>query len=1367
MFSVEDLLISHGYKLSKNSSTSYENRNDGYQPEITENRTSRGTLNGFEIDSGACIYNKKPLAKGNLSSSEGSHWSQGRHAGPGYHPDLQGLSTSHTSEGRFYDRHLLAWSSGPKTDKDLAYWRRRGQDFSMFLGYTDKGDSEMKGLAPPHEVYRHAKESQLEVGAGTESVTRSGLQETWKVPGDYKWQSLRTESWKQPKKLGRQMSDGDREKLLQDLYSLSLGDNVLSSHNKGKSQSLPRVLSPETLKCVEIPSLVNNHHFLSGTKALSGPQNRLPLEFTKSRETGSHLLPLAKPKYGRPLKPPSYELHRQMRAPVETSGFQDHQQIDEPISYLAKGNEPKQDIYIPDSGLEPPVYIPPPSYKSPPQPSVNQHSLNEVPNYDLCFDNGQQHSVERTLSSHRPSANTLETGGEHCKDDHLLHGKRSHSRHTDDYLNSIQYIPFDDPRIRHIKIAHPESRQNNTKHTDNTCRTNPTALQERTIELQYNSAFLDPSNLLNTVKGERTPDSTTLYNRWLAASNGDQENWALPDQRDSGDTDNHSPENETNQEYTKGNFSVRNPHMDSTCETVTRVKKFEPGTGMQSKKSSKKKMNETIFCLVSIPVKSESNLPDTDRNNNLTQSPDKKNEFDNNGALQEQSLLSMSSTDLELQALTGSMTNKTELQKQELWKPEEFKQMNDLRFTQPRKHRELKYSGSWPGDQYKDQQTQTCFTEDPKNSQFFHGMKPGESNNKLMAPKFLTCAASLVGSEEAGLFPDDRKCRQNTYNMKGQMNLSPSSNSAFSRTATSVIQAHSPKASQSQAYGSYTAMPTQEKETGTIPRGDVVKGEASAPCKSKELFGQFLLKPVGRRPWDAISELESFNKELQEQEESTSSEDGAESEGTKQDCVPTKIGTSRTDESTQELGPCKQLKTVVPEVPIFKQGRVKSKSESWSTELKSDDPHICVGSHSSLNAKESSSLIKPADGSVITETRKQEAKNRTNKQGASSGPVNRVLSSSPSNANQSNPFNHADLKETKEDRNYIANILDFVKRNKSATPRSDKPLERGSIVRLSLTNRNQGHSEPDLRSVGLDIDPEPGANNSDFFSNANAMEIPQNESLQARAARILGIEVAVESLIPGDRTGLHQYTNLANRGQDPEFPVGRTVRDKVETKDSSYEGRRKCGWTESSLFVGEEDFPFWTGEYQSSDQEARSKTLVTERGFEQRAGLNRQDEDPDLPCKSVTHQLAERNVIIPSSEKKVRSTSKVIETLQGKLASPPSRTVMDRLVRMKEIDSVSRMRRLSIKSADSGEEVDEEKPSRVQEERGSYAPLSSAVSKRIISLDENGHVTTIGKKKADRDFCLGKAQKRTSTPPVVSSKEVIFLFTYCHILQLL
>uniref|UniRef100_A0A8D0HPL9 Junctional cadherin 5 associated n=1 Tax=Sphenodon punctatus TaxID=8508 RepID=A0A8D0HPL9_SPHPU len=1340
MFSVEDLLISHGYKLSKNPPAPYDNRCDGYQHELTENRPGHTTLNGFETDSGAYVYKKKPLAKGYLSDNEGSHGIQRKQTGHTYLRDLQGSDSSHISEVGFCDRPPLAWSSRPKTDKDLAYWRRRGQDFSVLLGYANKRDSELKGMATLHPAYRPGKESQQEVGAGTENVGRSSLQESWKMPGDYKWQSLKTGSWKQPKMLGRQMSDGDREKLLQDLYSLTLGEDALSSHNKGKSQSLPRVLSPESLRCVEMPSLINNSHLLSGTKAPSCPPNRQTLESCKHPEAGAQFLPLSKPKYGRPLKPPSYELHRQTRGTTETNTFQENQQKDEAASYLTKVNEQKQDIYIQDPSLEPPVYVPPPSYKSPPQQNMN-HLLSEVPDYDVCFNNNQQHPAERTTSSYQLSTGTLEAEDENCKDEQLSCDKRSYTRHAEDYLSSVQYIPFDDPRIRHIQIAPPETLQNHNRHTGNMYRASPSTSQAGALELKYSSAFPDTSDLFGTVKGQKTPDSSAHSNKWLAASNGDRDNCALPDQRDSCDENARIPDPEMYPEYPKGKLSVRNPHMESTCETVTKVKKFEPGTEIQSKRSSKKKTNETIFCLVSIPVKSESNLPDTDGNNNLTQAIGKKNGFDNSGALKEQSLLSMSSTDLELQALTGSMTNKNELQKQELWRPEEFKQMNDLRLIQPTKHRELKYSGSWPGDQYRDQQTQTSFTAEPKRSQLFYGSKPGGAN-KLMTPKFLGCATPMAGSKGSALLPDDGKCRQNSYSMKGQMYLSPSSNSAFSRAATSLVEVHSPKTCQKQPCEACTSIPAQEREASTVPKGEVIKGEAGAPCNSKELFGQFLLKPVSRRPWDAISELESFNKELQEHEESScSSEEGVENEGKQwQDCAPTETGTCRTGGKPE---------IAVPKVPVFKQGRVKSKSESWSLGVESSDSYTYAGSQISLRAKENSK----ADERVIAEMRKQEPGNGMSQQLIISGPIKRGLSSSPDNATQTNPFNCIDFRETNGGRDHIDNILGFENRNKSAASRSDKALERGSQVRLSLANRNQGLSEPDLRSVGLDIGSELGASKLDYSQEVNTAEIPPNESLQARAARILGIEVAVESLIPANRSGLHQHTNYTNDTPDLELPGRTTLGDKIERKNTSYESRRKCGWTESSLFVG--DFSLGSLEYPSNlrtNQEATSKTLVSdsEQGFEQPKGLHRQNEDQNPPCRSVTLQLAERNITIPSSEKRIRSTSKVIEKLQGKLASPPSRAVMDRMVRMKEVDSVSRMRRLSIKSADLGEEVDEEKPMRGTEEKGNYASLGGnelprkiahggAVSKRIISLDENGPLNSISERRADRNlFCLGK-----------------------------
>ncbi|KAM9387925.1 junctional cadherin 5-associated protein [Phaethornis superciliosus] len=1312
MFSVEDLLISHGYKLTKNPPVSYENRYDGYRHEITGNRSARRTLNGFEAESRAGAYSKKPLVKTNSSSTESSHGSQGRQAGPGYHHDLQGLSTFHTSEGGVYERPQLAWSSQPKTDKDLAYWRRQGQDFSVLLSYSQKGCMEVKGLAAAPGAPQHPRESHLQVGMGTGYFRRSGLQENCEVPGDCKWQSLGMESWNQTKKVGRQMSEGDREKLLHELYSLTLGDNVLSTH-KGKSQSLPRVLSPESMRCVEMPALTNSNSSLTVTKAPSYPSNRLSVEPAKHRETGGHFLPLVKPKYGRPLKPPSYELQRQTRAPAETIGFQDHFQKDESVPYLAKVNEPRQDVCIQDPGLEPPVYVPPPSYKSPSHQNLTPRPLNEVPNNEAYASTNQQGPVEQVVPCQRPAVNTFEAGGGPCKDNHLTHGKQSHVRRSADYLRSVQYIPFDDPRIRHIKIAPPEGLQDNSKYTENASSPSSGALQERDLEVQYNSAFLDASNLPSSAKGERTSDSSTHSNRWLAPSIRDQGNCALPDQRDSCSTTNHSPHNKTSTEHTKGKLSVTNSHMDSTCETVTKVKKFEPGTGMQSKKSSKKKMNETIFCLVSIPVKSESNLPDTDRNNNITQSPD-KNGFDNNEALQEQSLLSMSSTDLELQALTGSMTNKNELQKQELWRPEEFKQMNDLRFIQPAKHRELKYSGSWPGDQYKDQQTQTSFTEEPKSPQIFHGTKPGQPNSNQLSPKLPGCMVSTTGSKQAGL-PEERICRQNSYGMKGQMYLNQSSNSAFSRTATSVLQAHSPKAHQSQP------VPAQERENGLLSKGDVVKGEAGAPCNSKELFGQFLLKPVSRRPWDAISELESFNKELQEQEESTSSEDELESvTASLQAGAFTQRRASRNERPSQEESCVGKFETVVPEVPAFKSGRVKSKSESWSVEMEHGSKLGCIGSQGSSKPGGSSEGVGPADGSLITEMRTGEAKSRTNKQPVHVSPLEKVLSGSPNNSCHSNPFNNPVLQELSEDQNY----LDFVKLSKGATPTNGTLLERGSITRLSLTKRNQGCSEPDLRSVGLDITSGPGANNSDHSSNANAVEIPVNESLQARAARILGIDIAVESLLPDDKAA--PLSGPANGAQDSESSVGSTVSDKEGKKDVSYEGRRKCGWTESALFVrvgGRSSYP---DERQTTHQETSAKTLVTEQVLEQATSPS-QGEDQNLVCKSAVYQ---------HSEKKVRSTSKVIETLQGKLTSPPSRTAMDRLVRMKEVDSVSRMRRLSIKSADSGEEVDEEKLSRVQEERGSKLASSGAVSKRIISLSENGYLGGIDKKKTDRDFSL-------------------------------
>ncbi|XP_008110580.2 junctional cadherin 5-associated protein [Anolis carolinensis] len=1323
MFSVEDLLISHGYKLSKNSTNLYENRSDGFQHEVADRRVSHGPLNGFPTNSAAFANSKKKTGtKSALNDNESSHVFRGRQPVSVYHQDVPASTNIYAPEARFYDQSQLNWSSCPKTEKDLAYWRRRGQDFSALLGNTGKEDSETKGMAVPCALYGHDKKGQWEVGGGGEKIRRTNMQEKWKPSADYRWQTLRTESWDQPTVFGGLVSHGDKERLLQDKYSGRQVNAAATSHAKGKSQSLPRVLSPESLRCVEMPSLITKKHSFSGTKTVSCPPTGLSLETSRYPNAVAQFLPLPKPKYGRPLKPPSYELHQQTRGSLETNSLQDDLRKDEAISSLTKISDPTQDVCTQDSSLEPPLYVPPPCYKSPAQQSMDQHLPSEVPDYDMCFNNGIQSPVETTNFVHPHSVGIFKSGGEHYQNEPTSYDHKSHPKQVENYLSSVQYIPFDDPRIRHIKIAHTDGLQEDVRAAGDANRTSLYAFQGNSLEPEYNSAFSDmPDSLSTAVKCDQVPGSSAQSSRWLVESTIDQDSCALPLQRDSYDAG-----NDLNRKYSKGRLSVQSPHTQLPCETITKVKTFEPGTEIQSKKSSKKKTNETIFCLVSIPVKSDLNLPDTDRNNNVTQGAEEKNGLDNSGVLREQSLLSTSSTDLELQALTGSMTNKNELQKQESWKPK-FKQTNDLRFLQPAKHKELQYSGSWPGDQYKDQQTQTSFTEDPKVMQLLQGLEHKRSNT-TRAFQVLRDGTSTTKPTLTVQSADNRQGKQFTSSVKEQ---GKASNSVYSRTV--VLN---PKASPNLPPASSATFPGQEKDSNSV-----FVEEESTLSRSKELFGQFLLKPVSRRPWDIISELESFNKELQEEEES--SEDGIENDGRQEREKEEKIGrkesvTFRNDEMSQEpdhrLGT--QSEPLIAVTPVCAQDKDKSRSESVSAS-ESSNTRVTGGefhvSSRCLQAREIGESTKVTNGYLFAEPKKQEAGKRIIKHAVSPQTTKRILSDSYDDENHYNPFNSFNFRDESHVKNESA--VDFDRLKKNAAPRINLALERGSATRLSLTNRSQGLSEPDLRSVGLDEDQGPGTCELDCYGKPIVPEIPPNESLQARAARILGIEVPVEALVPNNRT--IQDKNLHSDNFSLKLSAERTLGDMTETKVTSFEGRRKCGWTESSFFVGDN-----ISLESTEDQIPGEETLIAEH-FEQHESLSRQREDHIPSLESAVLPFVERQVVPPNAEKKGRNTSKVIETLQGKLAASPSRAAMDRLVRMKEVHSVSRMRRLSIKNTDSGEDGEEEKQPKGLDERGSD-PTSennelprklshrSSVSKRIISLAENGLLDNRNEKKTGK-----------------------------------
>lgn len=1343
MYSVEDLLISHGYKPSRDLPAPREDNPKGRQAARTGTRAGQGLQNGHEDGPAALAHRKTSAGKGHVSDSE-SRRSTPR--GPG---EPQSTSASRTSEAGFYNQPTSAWSSHPPTGNDQAY-RRRGRQEARSQKPREHENLEARGMAQAHSLPVHMREGPWEVGGRSEHVMKKPVwEEELRMSGPAKWQNVSLESWNQPRKLGRQMSDGDRERLFQDLYPFIQGEHVLNSQNKGKSRSLPRVLSPESLSCTEIPIPFNERH---SPKMPPYPPTCTPnLDSTRNSEKGGCSAPFPRPKFGRPLKPPSYSSHQQSRGGADSSDSQDSQQMD---AYV-----PRHELCLSDPGLEPPVYVPPPSYRSPPQNIPNPYLEDTAP-INVCGDHSQQQSpTEKAGASSQPPSGPPGTGNEYGASARSPQGLPAHPRPVTAYDGFVQYIPFDDPRLRHFKLAQPQGFCEDIKLDDKSYNSSPVTAQEPTHGgMQPDGAIWNPQSLITLSGDQRGPVLASPSPRWLWGQlPGDGENSGVPDQRGRCVARGQWPDVRGSQHGHTGR-QVSSPYSqgESTCETQTKLKKFQTGT--RTKKSSKTKMNETIFCLVSIPVKSESHLPDRDMDNNdLKPSADQKNGSDKSPALQEQSLLSMSSTDLELQALTGSMGGRTEFQKQDLGEPEEDRQTNDLSFIHLTKHRELKHSGSWPGHRYRDQQTQTSFSEEPQSSQLLPGAKLGGPSGAALSPKRSDPAAPEAQTHTA--FPSgDHKQRPSARHLKGHRSLSPSSNSAFSRTSLSVDQAPMPKAGRSQPCVDVHGLGAHPG-----PKREVVKGEPTGPCNSKQLFGQFLLKPVSRRPWDLISQLESFNKELQEEEESSSSSSSSSSEESEAEpqqenrahCRQEDVGFRR---NSLEMRVEPQPRVWVPESPVCRSGRGKSKSESWSEELQPGHPRAWPPSPGRFCMEDGGSApLWSADGSVSAEKRHLEVSNGMDELAGSPFPVTR-MSSRSSDAKPLPPSYPAEPREPQESEK-ITSAFSSVKPSEAVPRKGDSGGDRSTGLPLSLSNKNRGLSAPDLRSVGLTPGQEQGASELEgSLGEASTIEIPPGESLQARAARILGIEVAVESLLPGTRRVAQNqpaepdasaYTPESPQEELPSRPAPADV-PRVST-DAFY-GRRKCGWTKSPLFVGDRDSARRApqafehsdvdGVVTSTDPVPEPEPSPLESRF-----FERKDVETKPPFRSTLFHFVERTPSVAGSEKRLRSPSKVIESLQEKLASPPRRADPDRLMRMKEVSSVSRMRFLSFRNADSQEETEELKATTRGQaglpgglvspgsgDRAQRVGHSLSVSKGSISREEKEHPAAQKEKSVDQDF---------------------------------
>ncbi|XP_068091810.1 junctional cadherin 5-associated protein [Hyperolius riggenbachi] len=1221
MFSVEDLLVSHGYKVSNKSTlASYPHRADCQQQHSAADGSS-GIPNGYQPDP------EPTQSKGLLSDHEKNCVNKRRQiCAAGYPRSQLPPDSCHPSEAAgALDRFHAERPCWARTDKDLQYWRRRGQDFSVLFSQEENGAAVGRTPLPiAFDLKRRCNIIDKNAKECHNSVIENVVKTRKKVAV-----GVRT--------VEQQTSDGSCEKIEELVSSNSECSSVLGNSKK-TTQVISKGSSPEGSCHMAITSSSGESSCVEENKTQDKDSYIVHQDVSKTS--------FSKPKYCRPSKPPSYEVHQQTWGAVDINDSKDNQQKDE-LNSSPKLLDPPKESCAHDSGMEPPNYIPPPSYKSPPILHAANRPFKKVPRSSDCV--RQNVPTEKTSTSDKNPACFLGHNGPFTKS--AIH------RHPENCKHAVQYISFNDPRIKHLAVVKEAEKHNlSKKHssTNDPSRVEHTNQESNLRKREQDSAFIHPKN----VGHHHIKREGIKHKQWLHISIQDQLCCPLPENRDGATACSLPEDSEPNHK-----LSLKKTHSDSACETVTKVKKFEPESFVFSKKSSKRKLNETIFCLVSIPVKPDSSPSDICKNNSrLTDNTDRMNMLKHsNAGVPEQRLLSTSSSDLELQTLTGNLNNNTELLKQAQFKTEENKQANDLRSGELQ-HRELTYSGSWPGDQYKDQQTQTVVT-DIEIPPVYNGTKESELSPRV---------------------PEMN--RSNIFGIKGQVGFAPSSNSAFSRTSLLLTQI--PKLEPVREF-SIPHVDGKEKCT----KSDKNEIEVEQPCNKKELFGQFLLKPVSRRPWDAIRELESLNKEFQEPE--SSSENGEKNvvkEPSK--VIQMDVTTTRTALRREMLSNTRHI-IEVEEVPMFEV--LQSKSENWCTEKLTCDacegsPEICTSSQVKEANNKPGNL---SDGWLPGETRPHVKKSGDAL--STNVPVNTKSdqeSPEPSQEDKMDPTSKdSSFRHFKEDKTcFDHTFFDVVKVSSAKFGQIGDNMLR----KLSLADRNHGRSVPDLSKHFVSP-----TQNGDFFEEHNFLDVPENEPLHERAARILGIEVAEDSLVSTGSSEAQSPENvLCFSGGQPEKNVSRKVAE----------------------------ISFSTNETPRVFKSVLHLPVDNERSVEKLKNLD-QCQEPSFVCQSVS-ELNETN-ITRSAEKRLRNTSKMIETLQGKLASTPVRTAIDRLARMKEVDSVSRMRRLSIKSTDSGDELDEEKHMHVMHDGRTRKFSMGSIYKRVISLDESILITPKGKDKLE------------------------------------
>nr|XP_046227464.1 uncharacterized protein jcada [Scatophagus argus]XP_046227465.1 uncharacterized protein jcada [Scatophagus argus]XP_046227466.1 uncharacterized protein jcada [Scatophagus argus] len=1435
MYSVEDLLISHGYKLPKHTTSSSTPTpapasssrqaplcsppSYSKHHEVLENMPGPRTVNGYERGPGVPYGNgggtRQPQAYGSScpnNNNEPRDRSQSRRDGENRSQiDTHSLGESLTSDSGFCDG-----TRGPQSQsKDVSYWRRRGQDFTVLLDYADfreshgggqggcrmpEGSQQARGQElSAEERQRVAQErqrwaaqaqaqtqAQAQVQAQARSREREAALHQWRMATERKCQSLGTDEWRPAVSFGRQLSQSEGERWTQEqqrLHARTPEGMVVHPRTKAKSQSLPRMLQPESLQYVDIAlsgqelyRRVNghplSHHDLY--RATRWPENGRPA-------SANQLSMTPKARFTRPPRPPSYEMHQQIRGSCEVLSGRDSvipQARDRTPLPITRTGDPQLDYFAQESG--PPGYIPPPSYKRAPIMGGGRRGYGEI-TVDYRYKGGVYQQIQMAPDgSHwftrHPASSWPDPQRERC----VSGQKQLYPVYTTQERpgGAIQYIPFDDPRIRHISSAlggNSLTDADKIRHIRN-------ELPSVTVSepASDDSAFLPPplgpfiaAKLADDANQTSSSDLDNDNNRWHSDLHKETvDNFPATDQN----CNNRYPKNQRPPPSPSSAFQASlvrtSSHRGSSsdqvfAETITQVKKIVPDSGPENNRNTKRRVSETIFCLVSVPVHTPANINKdlaADQNNNETIPSLTVTNTDTFAVGLKESLnvRSKSVNEMPIKPHYSHFHTSSTSSIRNYKRAPLRKEIIDAWALQANEDKELCYAGSWPGNQYRNQETQTgsplTVVKSPEPQSPPRRQHPAQSVSD-------TATDSGQGTDTSSSYG---------YPMAGQKNLHLSSNSAFSRLNLSPTQLSSPQTSQHDP-----SSPSKARDQGNQQPLSPRKSTSSPPESAEQVaFGQFLLKPVNRRPCDAIGELESINKEM---------EDTISKRPIVGQCIDDLHGVSKRLDQFKSgahftVGPEPGREAIsLPPMHIEKPNKIKVRSKSFAStaDLDSMDMLSAFSRPQANNIPPTNELSKlhnqgPKDICLLPSLPPHNESNQLYRQdipvpqesllrdvgltvytetpGGPGEPVQRSLSV-PS------PLDHKELSQSVQ--LLWESRTAFPKNSSSPEHNSNKELQaeletdnkaksenalpfRGEVGRRSPQKEGLAHINRLTREVSFVFENDdgdkrctiseplsyknestiadkhlenlliqekayslPAEDLSNLYEVKCAKGIPENESIEQRAARILGISVPVEALGVTDK-----------QSEDSQGNKDTTVSEKVQSQ-----GREKQQVVGECEQVKEETLIVQGAE--TGDVKEMESGVDHKEGDIQKHSSNHSDgedsEDPDvqslvvldlpefppskLPLSLPVTPDEKLSFSVCSIEKRGRGGAcKLIESLQGKLNSSASssaaslgRSSTDRMARLKELDSVSRIRRLSLKGSDSEEKDGAREQGEVQE----------------------------------------------------------------------